>query len=109
MHGFRTTATGAPCAHTSTTTKLLPKESRHHARLECSDCGAFLKFVPRPENVEKRKLNRFRLAKLQMCSGLNPWEQDFVNSIASQDNKLSPRQQAMLDRICATHLEGEAA
>ena len=101
---------GVPyCTHTSTTTELLPQTSRHYAKLKCVACGAFLKFLPRPENVERRKLNGFRLAKLQMHAGLNPWEREFIQSIAEQgNNKLTPKQQAAFDRLCLTYLEARA-
>jgi hypothetical protein len=103
--------TGAlQCAHTATTTELMPPESRHYAKIKCADCGAFLKFLPRPENIERRKLNGFRLAKLQMCAGLNSWEREFIDSLAKQGgNKLTPKQQAVFDRLCLTHLERRAA
>jgi|SRR4029453_10211059 hypothetical protein len=107
MNEFRGIST-SPCAHDATKTVLLV-ESRHYARLECANCGAFLKFLPRPENVERKKLNGFRLAKLQMCAGLNSWERDFVDSLVKQGNKLSPKQQAVFDRLCAAYLEGRAA
>ena len=88
----------------------MPQESRHYAKLNCADCGAFLKFLPRPENVERRKLNGFRLAKLQMCPGLNAWERQFIDSLAKQgNNKLTPKQQAVLDRMCLAHLDRRAA
>jgi len=99
----------AYCAHDETKTVLLPAGSRHYARLECAKCGSFLKFLPRPENVEKRKLNGFRLAKLQMCPSLSSWERAFVDSLAKQRGKLSPKQQTVLDRLCADYLEGKAA
>jgi hypothetical protein len=107
---FVESPTGALCAHSSTTTELMPQESRHYAKLKCADCGAFLKFLPRPENVERRKLNGFRLAKLQMCDGLNSWEREFIESLAKQgSNKLTPKQQAVFDRICLTYFGKEAA
>jgi hypothetical protein len=108
---FRAPHTGAlQCAHTSTKTELLPPESRHFAKLKCADCGAFLKFLPRPENVERRKLNGFKLAKLQMCDGLSSWEREFIESLAKQgSNKLTPKQQAVFDRLCLTYLERRAA
>jgi hypothetical protein len=111
MQDFRAPTTGVPhCTHTSTTTELLPEESRHYAKLKCAACGAFLKFLPRPENVERRKLNGFRLAKLQMCPGLNSWEREFVQSLINQCNdKLSPKQQAVFDRLCLTYLDRRAA
>jgi len=111
MKEFRSLPMGAlQCAHTSTITELMSQESRHYAKLKCADCGAFLKFSPRPENVERRKLNGFRLAKLQMCDGLNSWEREFIESLAKQgSHKLTPKQQAVFDRICLTYFGKEAA
>lgn len=109
---FRRIPMGAlQCAHTATTTELLPLNSRHHAKLKCAVCGAFLKFLPKPENVERRKLNGYRLAKLAMCDQLNSWERDFIDSLVKQgNNKLTPKQQAVFDRIYADYLsKGRAA
>jgi hypothetical protein len=109
MNEFRLISTGAlQCAHNATRIVMLPPTSRHYARLECAECGAFLKFLPTPENAERRKLNGFRLAKLQMCPGLNSWERQFIQSIARQGNKLSPKQQPVFDRLCSTYLKGGA-
>jgi hypothetical protein len=113
MNDFRIPNVGktasAYCTHNATKTVILPAEnSRHYARLECADCSAFLKFLPRPENVERRKLNGYKLAKLQMHAGLNAWERDFVASLSEQGNKFTPKQQAVFDRLCSTYLKGGA-
>ena len=98
------------CAHSSTISELMPPESRHYAKLKCGNCGAFLKFLPRPENEQRRIINGYRLAKLQMCAGLNLWERQFIQSLAKQgNNKLTPKQQAVFDRICLTRLDERAA
>ena len=98
------------CAHNQTTTELLPQGNQHYAKLRCATCGEHLRFLPKPENVERRKLNGFRLAELQMCDGLNPWEREFVQSLVKQcNNKLTPKQQAVFDRLCLTHLDRRAA
>jgi hypothetical protein len=96
------------CPHTATVTERLPKGSPHYAKLKCAACNAFLKFLPRPENAERRQLNGFKLAKLQMCAGLKEWERQFIDSLAKQGNKLSPKQQAVFDRLCETYLKGGA-
>jgi hypothetical protein len=96
------------CTHNTTKAVILPAESRHYARLECADCGAFLKFLPRPENVERRELNGFKLAKLQMHPALDSWERDFVASLVRQGNKFTPKQQAVFDRLCSSYLKGGA-
>ena len=98
----------AYCAHNATKTVPMPGGSRHYARLECAKCGAFLKFLPRPQNIERRQLNGFRLAKLQMHTGLNSWERQFIDSLAKHGNKLSPKQQTVFDRLCSIYLEGGA-
>jgi hypothetical protein len=106
---FRVPSTGKTyCTHNATRTVVMPAESTHHARLECATCGAFLKFLARPENLERRKLNGFKLAKLQMHPGLNPWERQFAASLARRGNKFTPKQQAVFDRICLTYLKGGA-
>jgi hypothetical protein len=61
--------------------------------------------LPKPANVERQHTNAFRLAKLGMSDSLTSWEREFVKSVASQ-RKLSPRQQACLDRLYAERLEG---
>jgi hypothetical protein len=98
------------CTHSSTISELLPPESRHYGKLKCGNCGIFLKFLPRPENQQRRIINGYRLAKLQMCAGLTSWEREFIDSLSKLvSNKLSPKQQAVFDRLCLTHLDGRAA
>jgi hypothetical protein len=59
-------------------------------------------------NVGDRRLsNAFRIAKLAMMPGLTHWERNFVRSI-SHRTRLSPKQQQIIDRLCATYLEGKA-
>src|SRR5262245_32944371 len=107
---FRGMSTGAPCAHSSTVSELMPPESRHYGKLNCGNCGIFLKFLPRPENEQRRIINGYRLAKLQMCPGLNDWERQFVDGLVKVGNsKLTPKQQAVFDRLCLTYLDRRAA
>jgi hypothetical protein len=97
-----------PCQHdTRVLKKFLPSESLHYAKEVCGDCGAFIRFVPRAGTVETQKLHAARIARLAMCDSLNGWEREFLKSIASHP-KLSPRQQACLDKIYAKHAEGKA-
>jgi hypothetical protein len=109
---FVKSPTGAlQCAHSSTVSELKPPGSRHYGKLKCGNCGIFLKFLPRPENEQRRIINGYRLAKLQMCAGLNSWVREFIQSLAKQGStKLTPKQQAVFDRLCADYLtEGRAA
>jgi hypothetical protein len=93
-----------PCAHPVTRTERLPDGSPHFARLTCALCNRHLRWLPRPETVERERVNAFRLARLAMCEGLNPWERGFVRSV-SQLRKISPRQQQILDELVEKHLE----
>jgi hypothetical protein len=109
MNGYRGISGALQCAHSVTKTELDPPGSEHYGRLRCAECNAFIRFVPKPKNVERRRLNCYRLAKLQMCPGLNSWEREFVDSLARLDNyKLTPKQQTAFDRLCLTHLNGRA-
>jgi hypothetical protein len=98
------------CTHNQTTTELLPQGSKHYAKLRCAACGEHLRFLPKPENLERRKLNAYRLTKLQMAPDLNQWERQFVDSLAKLgSNKLTPKQQAVFDRLCLAHLNRRTA
>jgi hypothetical protein len=111
MNGYREISTGVlRCAHSVTKTELDPPGSEHFGRLRCAECGAFLRFVPKPKNVERRQLNCYRLAGLQMCPGLDSWEREFIDNLAKQGStKLTPKQQAAFDRLCLTHLDRRVA
>jgi len=111
MIDFRTPTTDAQqCAHSSTVSELMPPESRHYGKLKCGNCGMFLRFLPRPENEQRRIINGYRLEKLQKVPGLNSFEREFVASVAKIGNhKLSPKQQCLFDQLCLTHLDGRRA
>jgi hypothetical protein len=97
----------ATCSHGATVTEQLPETHVHYAQLKCASCGRHIRWLPQPENVERKRLNDFRLAKLAKCDRLTSWERHFVRDV-SQRKKVSPRQQAIVDDLAATYLE-EAA
>jgi hypothetical protein len=99
----------AYCPHNITQTVELPTGSVHFARMECATCGAFIKYVPRPENVERRKLLGEQIARLAMNLGLTAWERQFVSSLARRNGKLSPKQEEVFNRLCQTHLNKEGS
>jgi hypothetical protein len=90
------------CEHSNTRIELLAS-GPHFAKELCSDCGATLRFVPKPQTVQRHRLNAFRLAKLAMSEELSKWEREFLLSIAHQ-NRLSPRQQEILDELVTKFL-----
>lgn len=99
------------CLHKMTRVRKMRPGSRHWKKLECANCGAFLKFLPKPENYEKRKANFFNLARLlQHGYGLAEWERQFLDGLvglAAQSEhglaKYSRNQQAVFDYICDMH------
>lgn len=89
------------CSHPNTETVVL-HQGPHHAKITCSDCGAFIRWLPKPETLERIKANA---AKIDGLSGrglpLTQWERHFVGSIQLHPTKLSPKQQETLDRIAS--------
>ena len=94
------------CAHSATLTERLPDSHPHFARLTCAVCGKHLRWLPRPSTLARQRVNAFRLSKLAMHPGLSDWERNFLRDI-SQRRKLSPKQQTLLVRLCATYLEAQ--
>ena len=95
------------CSHNATVTEQMPRGHIHHAREVCTHCGVFIRWLPKPETIERRRLNGFKLAKLAMCDRLTSWERHFVRD-RSQRKRVSPKQQEIIDRLCATYLEETA-
>jgi hypothetical protein len=94
-----------PCGHDTVLVEQLPSNHLHFAREICATCRRPVRWLPRPETLQRRASNAYKLARRSMCSCLNAWERTFVRSV-SQQRKLSPKQQEIVDRLSATHLEG---
>jgi hypothetical protein len=93
------------CLHEATRAVDMPPGSRHYKRLECANCGLFLRFIAKPETIERVRLNGYKLAQLTMCDRLNQFERSFIDSLAKAgQTRLSPKQQAVFDRICMSYL-----
>jgi hypothetical protein len=41
----------APCEHNATRVLLFPHGSVHHGKEACTDCDAFLRWVPKPKTI----------------------------------------------------------
>jgi hypothetical protein len=95
------------CQHRFRRVEFLPPGSTHHAKEICDDCGAFLGWAAKLENLERRLGDSCRIAKLLMRPDLTVWERNFLKSIGTQ-KKLSPKQQAVVDRLAAQYLEAKA-
>jgi len=97
----------ARCGHFFERRELMPPGYQHHAKVTCRECGAFLRWISKPETLERQRRNAARLARLAMCDGLTRWERNFVNDLLNRDQRrLSPRQHAIFDRFCSDYLEG---
>jgi hypothetical protein len=92
------------CPHSATVTEQMPAGHLHHAARRCAYCGCHLRWLPKPETIERRRLNRFKLPKLAMSDRLSAWERNFVRDM-SQRKRVSPKQQEIIDRLCATYVE----
>jgi hypothetical protein len=95
-----------PCTHPVVRVEYLPSSHVHYAAERCDSCGAWVRWTASPKTLERRTLNAFKIAKLLMCEGLSPWQRRFVHDV-SQQKKLSPKQQALVARLCATYLEAK--
>jgi hypothetical protein len=78
----------------------------HNQKLICVDCDRFLKWLPKPKNIERHQNLKLRLESLKDQS--SGWESIFINDliknlrIAERDGKifkLSPRQLEFLEKI----------
>jgi len=90
------------CQHDTKVLVKLAPDSPHYAQEICEVCGAFVRWIPRPENLETQRLRAERIAKLSKCDGLTDWERGFVASV-SKFRKLSPKQAAVIDRLFARY------
>ena len=94
------------CRRGTTRVELMPQGHKHYAMETCAICRCFVRWLPKPETVQRQQLNAFRLARLAMHPGLSDWERNFLRDI-SQRRKLSPKQQQIIDRLCADYLEAK--
>jgi hypothetical protein len=106
IHHAESALTKQACGHKNTVTVREPPGRTHYSKEICIVCGAFLRWLPRPETLARRQFNAFRLARLGLCDRLNPWERTFVGDI-SKLRKLSPAQQRIVDELVAKYLEGK--
>lgn len=86
------------CKHQNTEI-VTTQSGPHHAKEICRDCGLFLRWMPKPETIERRRLNAEKIAT--MLSGkLTLWERNFLSGLP---DKPSPKQQEIVDRMWADH------
>ena len=94
------------CRGGTTRVELMPQGHKHYAMETCAICRRFVGWLPKPETVQRQRLNAFRLARLAMRPDLTGWERQFIRSVGEKKH-LSPKQQALVERLCATYLEAQ--
>src|SRR5262245_12920718 len=95
------------CEHSDTRVELLPADSPHYGREVCVNCGQHLRFTPKRETIERRRVTAYRVAKMLMLPNLSPWERKFLCSVAAQ-RKFSPKQTGVLQRLWTEHFGGQS-
>ncbi len=91
------------CEHCNSRVEQLAN-GPHYAKEICTDCGRILRWIPKPATLERQQFNALRLARLAMSDQLSNWERNFIHSV-SQRKKVSPKQQQIIDRLCAQYPE----
>jgi len=86
------------CDHRNIRFTLTP-ELKHHGREDCVDCHRFVRWVAKPETLERQSRNAEHLVALRKMERLSDWERSFIESLEGQGPKFSPRQQEKLDQI----------
>ena len=81
----------------------MPDGHIHHAREACADCGAFLRWSPKPTTLQRQRINEIKLKRLATAR-LDEWAKKFVADMQGR-RKWSPQQQMWIDRFYAQHLE----
>ena len=88
------------CDHADTRIAIEPPGSVHFGKEICRNCDRVLRWIPKPENVERRRVTAYRVAKMSMLPNLSPWQSKFLSSVIRQ-KKFSPKQTEVLERLWA--------
>ncbi len=92
------------CEHLNTKT-IVMDSGPHYAKIVCADCEKFMGWSKKPETIERIKENGRKIDFLTSnpMLKLTNWERQFIGSLATHPNKLSPKQQETLDKIATSH------
>jgi hypothetical protein len=80
-------------------------EGPHHGKAICVDCGKFMGWVAKPENIDIQKRNAEILTALSKIENLPAWERQFVRDLVTHKH-ISPRQQQKLYELRDRFLKG---
>jgi hypothetical protein len=99
------------CRESPSFVQYMGSEHQHYAKCVYALCGRFIRWLPRRESVERRKLSVAMLRKLLATESLTKWEQGFVESLSaslSRRKKFSPRQEEVLGQLYRRYFGGPA-
>jgi hypothetical protein len=90
------------CGAQSIKIELMPPSHTHHSAAMCSQCGAFRRWLAKPENQLERNLRRSLIERWlgDPRLSLSEWERQFLRSIQEAKN-LSPKQCEVFDKLRA--------
>lgn len=63
------------CSSENLISKLEPLRNIHYGRIQCGDCGRFVKWLPKP------KITDISITKLLQDSHLEEWERKFLKLV----------------------------
>jgi transcription elongation factor Elf1 len=81
-------------------TVLMGREAKHYAAARCAICDIFIRWMPAPQNSEKRE-KRSQLISEWLNDpklSISDWERSFLSSIQKLKS-LSPKQSECFDKI----------
>lgn len=89
------------CNHQNTKEILTP-ELQHYAKLVCSDCGTFLRWMPSPEAA--KRLEALHSARNSILEK-NPGERnvEFLASLTKRRFFMTEKQQSWWDSLCTQY------
>lgn len=87
------------CTPVFTPTPDLP----HHGKETCAVCSKFLRWVPKPETEVRQRRNAANVVRLRGDERLTEWERGFIGTLDGHGPKMSPKQQAILDKLATKY------
>ena len=90
------------CPHTEV--EFIPTpQFKHHGKEVCRKCGQFVRWVPKPETLERLKRIREEVGRLKDVR-LTDWESEFVLSVEKAKGKMSPKQAEIWEKLKTKYL-----
>ncbi len=89
----------APCPSCGSTQINVVKmpDYCHFAAIRCGHCDRFLRWQPKPQNIDLQQQRKATISHLLKSPHLSEWERTFLEGLKCR--KISPKQRQVLDRI----------